>query len=42
MASNSSIAALATTLEPEVDLDGANAAAELIRRERIESFMVDV
>lgn len=41
MASKSSIAALVTTADPEVDVLGAKAAAELIRRERMESFMVD-
>lgn len=40
MASKSSIAALATTAEPDVVVLGANAAAEPQRRDKIESFMV--
>lgn len=37
----SSIAALDTTADPEVEVLGAKAAAELIRRERMESFIVE-
>ncbi len=41
MASKSSMAALATTADPEVDVLGAKAAAEPQSRARIESFIVE-